>query len=436
MLKNISKNRFLSALEFRDYRVLWIANLSSGAAAWALIVARGWLVWDMSGESSMVGMVTFLAMIPRVIIPPFSGYLADRFERKNVMAGMFTLNLAHNLVLAILVFGSDIQMWHVMVLAFVNGSARSAQMPVGQALLPNLVPKERLLNAIALNQATMHGSRLVGPLAILPLLSLGIEWAFLLCSGFYVISLFQTLRIRTSSTGVMDRSRGFLTNISEGIPYVYRNPQLRVIVLMAFFHCGFTMSFESVLPVLSVNKFGASEGGDFSIMMMSIGAGALISVFFLSGVTKEETKGRLFLNLGVLSGLAPVLLALSVNMPMAIAAAMLMGASQAGYMTLTHTMIQTVTEDSIRGRVGAVYSVHIGGIMASMNWANGFIADLPVLRLHALGGLWNTIPAETMLTVGGIVFIVTVLISWWLMTLRSIYKTGLPTVSLPKEDSE
>ena len=384
----------------------------------------------------MVGMVTFLAMIPRVIIPPFSGYLADRFERKKVMAGMFTLNLAHNLVLAILVFSSDIQMWHVMVLAFVNGSARSAQMPVGQALLPNLVPKERLLNAIALNQATMHGSRLVGPLAILPLLSLGIEWAFLLCSGFYVISLFQTLRIRTSSTGVMDRSRGFLTNLSEGIPYVYRNPQLRVIVLMAFFHCGFTMSFESVLPVLSVNKFGASEGGDFSIMMMSIGAGALVSVFFLSGVTKEETKGRLFLNLGVLSGLAPVVLALSINMPMAIVAAMLMGASQAGYMTLTHTMIQTVTEDSIRGRVGAVYSVHIGGIMASMNWANGFIADLPVLRLHSLGGLWNTIPAGTMLTVGGIVFIVTVFISWWLMTLRSIYKTGLPTALLPKENSE
>lgn len=384
----------------------------------------------------MVGMVTFLAMIPRVIIPPFSGYLADRFERKKVMAGMFTLNLAHNLVLAILVFSSDIQMWHVMVLAFVNGSARSAQMPVGQALLPNLVPKERLLNAIALNQATMHGSRLVGPLAILPLLSLGIEWAFLLCSGFYVISLFQTLRIRTSSTGAMDHSRGFLTNLSEGIPYVYRNPQLRVIVLMAFFHCGFTMSFESVLPVLSVNKFGASEGGDFSIMMMSIGAGALVSVFFLSGVTKEETKGRLFLNLGVLSGLAPVVLALSINMPMAIVAAMLMGASQAGYMTLTHTMIQTVTEDSIRGRVGAVYSVHIGGIMASMNWANGFIADLPVLRLHSLGGLWNTIPAGTMLTVGGIVFIVTVFISWWLMTLRSIYKTGLPTALLPKENSE
>ena len=390
----------------------------------------------MSGESSMVGMVTFLAMIPRVIIPPFSGYLADRFDRKKVMAGMFTLNLAHNLVLAILVFSSDIQMWHVMVLAFVNGSARSAQMPVGQALLPNLVPKERLLNAIALNQATMHGSRLVGPLAILPLLSLGIEWAFLLCSGFYVISLFQTLRIRTSSTGAMDHSRGFLTNLSEGIPYVYRNPQLRVIVLMAFFHCGFTMSFESVLPVLSVNKFGASEGGDFSIMMMSIGAGALVSVFFLSGVTKEETKGRLFLNLGILSGLAPVVLALSVNMPMAIAAAMLMGASQAGYMTLTHTMIQTVTEDSIRGRVGAVYSVHIGGIMASMNWANGFIADLPVLRLHALGGLWDTIPAGTMLTVGGIIFIVTVLVSWWLMTLRSIYKTGLPAALLPKEDSE
>ena len=82
-------NRFLTALQHRDYRVLWISNLSSGAAAWALIVARGWLVWDMSDSSLYVGLVTFLAMAPRVIIPPFSGYLADRFDRKKVMASMF-----------------------------------------------------------------------------------------------------------------------------------------------------------------------------------------------------------------------------------------------------------------------------------------------------------------------------------------------------------
>ena len=425
-------NRFLTALQHRDYRVLWISNLSSGAAAWALIVARGWLVWDMSDSSLYVGLVTFLAMAPRVIIPPFSGYLADRFDRKKVMASMFGLNLIHNLVLAGMVFTGDIQMWHVMVLAFINGSARSAQMPVGEALVPNLIPKKKLLNAIALGQATMHGSRLIGPLAILPLLYLaGLEWAFLLCSGFYVVSLIQALRIKTVSKGDMDVRKGFLVNFSEGIPYVYKHTQLRLIILMAFLHCGFTMSFESVLPVLSVDRFGAKEGNDFSIMMMSVGGGALIAVFFLSGVVKESTKGRLFFNFGIISGVAPILLALSSNMPMAIFAAVLMGASQSGYMTLTHTMIQTITDDRVRGRVGAVYSIHIGGIMASMNLANGAFADLSILEFKFLGGLKTFLSVDTMLSIGGLLFIVAVGLSWLIYTLRSIYQTGLPTANNP-----
>ena len=196
---------------------------------------------------------------------------------------------------------------------------------------------------------------------------------------------------------------------------------------MAFFHCGFVMSFESVLPVLSVYKFDADQGADFSLMMMSIGAGALISIIALSGVTSESMKGKLFLNLGVLSGLGPLIMAFSVNLPMAIFAAMLMGAAQAGYMTLTHTMIQTITEDSVRGRVGAVYSVHIGGIMASMNLANGALADLNFLNFEIFNGLLTMIPADTMLTVGGILFISAVFLSWFTSTLRNIYETGLPS---------
>ena len=146
--KSFLDNRFLTALQHRDYRVLWISNLSANSAAWALIVARGWLVWDMSDSSLYVGLVTFLAMVPRVLIPPFSGYLADRFDRKKVMSSMFCLNLINSLILAALVFTGDIQMWHLMILALIDGSVRSAQMPVGQALVPNLIPKEKLLNAI------------------------------------------------------------------------------------------------------------------------------------------------------------------------------------------------------------------------------------------------------------------------------------------------
>ena len=190
--------------------------------------------------------------------------------------------------------------------------------------------------------------------------------------------------------------------------------------------------YDKTIFVWSAGNAGsyADQGADFSLMMMSIGAGALISIIALSGVTSESMKGKLFLNLGVLSGLGPLIMAFSVNLPMAIFAAMLMGAAQAGYMTLTHTMIQTITEDSVRGRVGAVYSVHIGVIMASMNLANGALADLNFLNFEIFNGLLTMIPADTMLTVGGILFIFAVFLSWFTSTLRNIYETGLPSPAL------
>jgi MFS family permease len=438
----ILSNRFLSALQYKDYRILWSANLAGGAATWALMVSIAWLTWNISESSLNVGFVIFLQMIPRVIVPPFSGYLADRFDRKSVMAIMFLSSATFTFILSALILVNSIQFWHLSLLGFAIGCARSAQMPVGQALVPNLIPKELLLNAIALSQATIHGSRLLGPLTILPLLSgvisptifgefgndhTGVGLAILLCSAFYLISFSQTLRITTSSTGEMDSKKGFLFNLGEGLPYVYKHPQLRVIVLMAFFHCGFVMSFESVLPVLSVDKFDAKQGSDFSLMMMSIGTGALISIVGLSGITNESVKGKLFLNLGILSGVGPLIMALSVNLPMAILAAMLMGAAQAGYMTLTHTMVQTITKDSVRGRVGAVYSIHIGAIMASMNLANGAMSDITFLDFDLFGGILTMIPADTMLAMGGILFILAVFLSWFTTTLRNIYETGIPS---------
>ena len=424
--------RYTAALSYPDYVTLWTASLSSGAAAWALIVARGLLVYDLTDGSSLwVGIVTFGAMIPRVLVPPISGYLSDRFNRRNVMASMFAVNLVHNIALTIFVITDTIGIAVLVILSFVNGSARAAQMPAGQALIPNLVPRELLLNGIALNQATMNGTRLIGPLAIAPLLLIwGVEGAFILCSGFYLISLIQALRIKTYSTGNIDRGQSFISNLLEGLVYVYRNQILRAVVIMALFHCGLTMSFESLLPVLSDTRLNAKDAG-FSLLMMSVGLGALISIFLLAGVTSESLKGKLFLNLGVLSGLAPAVLAMSVNMPTALLAAAIMGATQGGFMTLTHTMIQSVTEDGVRGRVGAVYSVHIGGMMASANLINGWFADIisaMMSSLNLFGGtafgdmLTSSGGASLLLLGGGVAFIVVMLASWQGATIRRIYR--------------
>ena len=423
-------NRFLAALKYRDYRVLWTANLCAGASSWALLVTRGFVIYEATDNSFLVGLVTFLAMIPRIIMPPISGYFADKYDRKNVMSILFGISVIHTLALSIYLLNIEISSTStiipVMILAFIDGSTRAAQQPVGQALVPNLVPKNNLLNAVALGQATFHGSRLIGPLAILPLLNLvSIGWSFLLCSFLYLISLIQTMRINISSSGEMDKNAGLISNFTTGIPYIYKHPQLRLIMFMAFFHCGFTMSFESVLPVISDKKFGASEATEFSLIMMAVGAGALITVTLISGLSSQSSQGKWYLYLGYISSFSPILLAFSPNISIALVSAALMGGSQAGYMTITHTMIQIVTDDSVRGRVAAMYNVHIGFIMSSMNLVNGALATIAYLGITIIFG-FNLIPAGTLLTVGGLLFLITISLSPGFKTLRSIYKIGIP----------
>lgn len=434
-------SRFLAALAYGDFQTLWTANFFAGAAAWALIVARGWIVYEFSDSSLWVGVVTFAAMVPRVVVSPFTGYLSDRFDRRTVLRAMFALNALHNLVLGWLMLSGSAEIWHIVVLSFVNGSARAAQMPAGQALIPNLVPRELLLNAIALNQATMHGSRLLGPLAIIPLLATtGTTGAIFLCAGFYLISLVQTMRLRTASTGRIDQRQSFIRNFSEGAVYVYKTPMLFSIVVMAIFHCGLVMSFESMLPVLST-KLLESEGGGtffvgltsllnesgagFSVLMMAVGAGALTSAIILAGIKNDLTKGRLFFIFGVFSGLSSFALGLSPNLATALPSAIIMGVSTAAFMTLTHTMIQTIVPDGVRGRVGAIYSVHIGGMMASMNALNAWLSDIlvgvPVLMNVFGGALSSYLGAPLVLIVTGLAFAIIVQLSSLFMTMRTIY---------------
>ena len=144
------------------------------------------------------------------------------------------------------------------------------------------------------------------------------------------------------------------------------------------------------------------------------------------------------MNLGVISGLAPAVLALSVNMPTALLAAAFMGATQSGFMTLTHTMIQSVTDDSVRGRVGAVYSIHIGGMMASVNLINGWMADIHISDILLSSGtplsdlindmlsfLPSPIGPSPLLLIGGVGFIVVMFVSWQATTIRQIYRGEL-----------
>ena len=409
-LLTTTRDRFLLALQYQDYRNLWIATTFSASAAWALIIARGWLAFELTDGSLWVGVVTFAATGPRVFSTPIAGFLADRFDRQKLLRWIFALNMGNNILLALLVMTGNAGPWTLTFLALTNGTLRAAQMTTATALIPNLVDKDHLMNAIALNQATQQGARMLGALAIIPLLGyLNIEAAFWLCSSFYFFGFLQVSRVKTRSTGVINKSQGFLSNLLEGFVYVYKRPTIMAMVLLVLAHCALTMSYESILPAISEDKLGAGSVG-VSALIAGVGGGALLTSIFLAGVRSESARGKLFLFFAFTSGLGPMLLAWSDSSALSIFATAVMGANQAGFMTISHTIIQSLTEDHVRGRVAGVYSVHVGGSMAVTNMANAAFADI--------------FSASAVLVFGGLIFVVVVFVSLGSGSLRKLYFPG------------
>ena len=400
-------HRFLAALVFRDFRFLAIASLSSGSGAWALIVARGAWVFSIPELHATwglwVGLITFAAMSPRFFATPFIGYLADKVTRKTLLQWVYALQLVQASVMAILVMVGVDNPWYVVVLAVINGTLRATQQTAAQSLTPNLVDRERLANAVALNEAMQQGSRAVGPailLAVSVLVGAGAIFqsggasfsiqnlvltvgtsavVFWSCAVFYLVALIAALSIRTVSSGVIDRNRSFWSNTAAGFVYSYTTPLIFGIILMALAHCVLVMSFESMLPPLALEKLSGDgvtfDQNDVYALMTALGIGALLSSIFVGGIVSHLTRGRVFLLLGFTSSLTPIGLGLSSQTGISMIAAVLMGLGTSGFMTITHTVIHSVVPDEIRGRVASVYSMHVGGSMAFANLLYGALAD-------------------------------------------------------------
>ena len=417
-------NRFLQALEHKDFLTLWTANLCAGSAAWALIAARAALTDDLSGGYWWVGLVTFAAMIPRVFSTVITGFMADRFDRQTVLQWTYTLNLAHNILLALLVLVGLINVWWLVGLSFLNGTLRSAQMTTTQSLVPNLVPRELLPNAIALNEATQQGSRFLGGLVgFLVAQSVGQEPVFWACAVLYAIGLVQVARIATRSTGRMDARRGFFGNLAAGFGYVYSHPTVLAMVLIVLAHCSFTMSYESMLPILSEERLGIPGERGSQFLIMGVGIGALVTAVWLAGIRSERVRGTLFLTFGIASGIGPILVAFSSDPFLSLVATIAIGMSQGGFMTITHTVIQSIVDDSVRGRVAGVYSFHVGGSMAFANLSNAGLVDVGNTLIY-----FSFLTAPIILAGGGVLFIAAILSSLASRSLRTIY---FPRVAAP-----
>ena len=416
---------FFSSLVYPDYRRLWGATACSQAALWALIVLRGALVYELTKSNAWVGFVTMAAHLPSLVVTPFAGFLADRCERRQLLALTYGLNLGSSLLLACLVITRQVTEWHILLVAVFNGIVRAVEMPTNQALLPNLVPRERLLNAVALNQLMQQGARMFGPLCILPIIRfINPEPAFFMSACLYAVGWMQILTIRTASRGTIVAQQGIFGNLSAGIRYIYTQPLILPLMLLTVLHCALTMAYEAAFPFVARTQLGMSTAKDLfagpSYLMIGVGAGAVLGNLALARVGDPRRRGQLLLWLGLLSGLTPIVLGFAVTLHQAMLAVATVGASTAAFMTLSHGIIQTLAPDGIRGRVMSANTWHVQGATSGFNAINGLLMDVP----------WMTAPL--LLRGTGTLFVVIMLSSLLIVHLRSIYARGLSIGALAR----
>lgn len=368
----------MPALESLDYRLLFYNTVLAAGARWALMLARGWLVFELTDSTGAVGIVTFAGMAPFLFLGPLAGGLADRFDRRRMATVAAVFGVMFSAALGVLVVTDVVATWQVVILAILQGTTMAMVAPAQEALMPNLVSREHLLNAVALGGLARHGSRIAGPLAGGAVLAtLGVGAVFFLSAGLLFLAVVQLWRIRwrpasrPESTKVPLRRLG--GEVAEGMRYSWRDRRLRLVLSLLGAHCGLTMAFDALMPRLATDIGGGST--TFTAILVGVGMGALVGTLLLSQVRQETLRGSVYAVTGVGSGLAMIVLGLAQTPAVAVIGAALAGGMQATYMAISATLIQTIIPDRLRGRVMSIYLMLAAGHMAFMNLGFGFFAD-------------------------------------------------------------
>jgi len=393
-------------LQSPDFRKLFYNYVLTSAAAWASLLGRGWLIFELTGSSSAVGLVTFGGMAPMLFLGPVAGTFADRFDRRQMAMVAALFGALVSFLLGFLTLTGSVVMWHVVVLAILQGTAMAAVTPASEAIIPSLVPPEHLLSAVSFRGIARHGSKVLGPFIggiLMALLDDGTGWVFVLTTLFFLMATFQLYRIqwRPSSTLLPSTESIFnvISPMAAAARYAYVDKRLLMVLSLIGVHCGFTMAYDALLPGLS-DEIG-SGSSTFAAISVGVGFGALITTLAVSTISDESARGRILIVSGLGSGISLLFIGFATNPLVAIFGGFLSGATEAPYMAVSATLIQQVVPDEYRGRMMAVYIMIAAGFMAFMNLGFGLVADftgerilfiLPSvlwLVIFVLGGLFS-----------------------------------------------
>jgi len=381
--------RLFPALRHRNFRLFYVGFVVSLLGSWMQRVALSWLVLDLTDSAFYVGLVDAVSMLPVLFFTLWAGVVADRFPRRAIVLTTQTGAMVFSAILAALVFAQVITVWQVVVLATAIGLTNAFDIPARHALMIDLVGKEDLTNAIALNSSAFNATRVVGPAIAGAVIGIiGVAICFLLNSVSFLAVIAALLLLRLPMFQPRVGLRSPWKDLGEGFRYITSDVRSRTLVLNIAAFSVFGVPVFVLMPVMTRDVLGLGADA-YGWMMSAVGVGALTGALGLAVFGHRLPRGRLLSIAAAAFGMFDVAFALSRTLAFSLAALVMLGFSMITMTALTNTLLQAIAPDELRGRVAAFYA-----------WA--FLGIAPFGALQA-GWMAERIGTPHALAVGGTV---------------------------------
>jgi predicted MFS family arabinose efflux permease len=395
--------RVFKAFQYRDFRLLWFGACTSSIGTWMQEIAQNWLVLEITNSPFLLGIDAFLGDIPIFLFSLFGGVLADRMDRRHLLIGSQLVQMCSAITLATLIATHHIQVWHILLSSFVVGTAQSFGGPAYSALVPSLVEKEDLPNAIALNSIQFNLARVIGPvLGGLALKYAGSAWCFGLnaLSFVAVIASLLSLNInfKPARTG-----ESIIDSMKTGFRFIRTQGAMETLIVIAFCMTALAIPMITFLPVFAKNVFQKDEM-TYTLFLVCSGLGSITGALSVAAMGNITNKGRIALTMLIALGAGISGFALSKSVILSCILLFISGAVLMCAFAMISSLVQLITTNEMRGRVMSVYNVAFRGGMPFGSFFTGYLVPL-----------WT---APTVLTINGVVLLSLGL--WFLLVQRRV----------------
>src|SRR5271167_2724259 len=378
----------LRALRHRNFQLFFSGQLISLIGTWMQSVAQAWLVYRLTGSALLLGSVGFASQFPVFLVAPFGGITADRVNRQRLVIITQIASMILAGILAWLTLTGRVHVWHIFALAALLGVVNAFDIPGRQAFLVDMVGKDDLMNAIALNSSMFNGARIIGPaIAGILVARIGEGWCFFANAVSYIAVIIGLLLLKLGPLRTAPKGSSPFEHIVEGFRYVWRTAPLHALILLIGLVSLVAVPYSVLMPIFADRVLHRGAHG-LGILMGAAGVGALFGALTLAVRQSLRGLGRVVGLSAVGFGVSLILFSFSKSFWLSVALLIPVGYSVMLEMSGSNTLIQSMVPDELRGRAMAMYTMMFMGMAPIGSLLSGELAGaIGASRTAALGGL-------------------------------------------------